>query len=101
MVSGIPAFAAAWRAGELALARLEYLAHVDVVDLVGPTLARSSAAAMAAAPRSMALRLAKAPESLPIGVRAPEMITDAGKVTSLAAPVPSPPISWKKRNFLG
>ena len=35
-VIGMPAFTAAWRAGDLALAGLEHLAHEHVVDLLGP-----------------------------------------------------------------
>jgi hypothetical protein len=71
--------------GDLAGAGLEHLAHEDVVDLLGVTPARSSAALMAKPPRSVAANDASEPDSLPIGVRAPARMTEPAMRSSPGA----------------
>ena len=78
----MPALTAAWRAVDLAGTGLEDLAHEHVVDLIGGhAAAGSSAALMAMPPRSVAANPANAPESLPIGVRAPLRMTEPAMVS--------------------
>ena len=70
--------------GDLPGAGQDDLAHEHVVDLVGGHPARSRAAAMAKPPSSVAAKPPRAPESLPIGVRAPATMTDPDMATSAA-----------------
>ena len=51
----------------------------------GATPARSSAAAMANPPSCIAVKPASAPESLPMGVRAPATMTDVDTANLLAS----------------
>src|SRR5680860_1921327 len=82
----------------------------------GATPARSNAALMAKPPRSMALNDASAPESLPMGVRADETMTEPGmgaplvvvrasrcyrEVTSWIVPAPRPAASRRPARIRG
>ena len=83
-VIGMPAFAAAWRAGDLALPGLEHLAHDHVVDLLGPDAAALERGLdRDAAEVHRRCSDASAPESLPMGVRADETMTEPGMVILL------------------
>ena len=72
--------------GDLALARLEDLAHQDLVDVLGGdagALERRGDGKPAELHRGEAGRAQ--PESLPMGVRAPATMTDVGTANLLAS----------------
>jgi hypothetical protein len=68
--SGRPAFRAAWRAGACPAPACSTWPMIASSIRSGATPARSTAARMATAPRSVAGVVERAPPNLPIGVRA-------------------------------
>ena len=89
---GIPRLDGGLAGRDLALAGLEDLAHEDVVHLVGGRPRPAfRASAMANPPSSMAVKPPSAPDSLPMGVRAPATMTASAMTTtseSLPAKLP-------------
>src|SRR3954454_9064176 len=73
---GMPAFAAAWRAGTCPCPAIRTWPISTYSTSSGATPALSSAALIAQPPSSAALAAASAPLSLPIGVRAPATMYD-------------------------
>ena len=72
--------------GDLALAGLEHLAHEHVVDLLGADAGALERGLDRERPRGpWRVNEASAPESLPIGVRADETMTEPGMATSSTA----------------
>ena len=78
IVIGMPAFACAWREGIIPWPAWSTVPITTCSTCSGSTPARSSAPAIATAPRLGASSGASAPPSLPIGVRALPRITVAG-----------------------
>ena len=81
---GIPPLICAWREGICPCPACSTWPKTTCWTCSGPTSARSSAAAMAVPPRSVASRLARPPPSLPKGVRAAPRMTVLGIADSLA-----------------
>jgi len=69
-LAGKPPLKAAWRAGAWPWPAIKQLPMSTSVTSIGSMPARAKAAEMATPPKSWALRLAKSPWKLPMGVRA-------------------------------
>ena len=85
-VIGMPAATAAWRAVIWPCPAWRTWPIKTSSTSSGATPARSRAARMATPPSCIAVKPASAPESLPMGVRAPATMTDVGtRRTSFAS----------------